>query len=67
MEKQISRIRAETDLRYLAVATSTMDGEAATKVQKALVVENGEVFQLSRNRFEKAEEGAFDKLKSIMT
>ena len=66
MERQISRIRAEEDLRYLAVSSSVMSGEAIQKVQQALVVEQGEVFQVAREQIVHAEEGAMSKLKALM-
>ncbi|EGR3221642.1 hypothetical protein N7I40_004013 [Vibrio parahaemolyticus] len=66
MEKQIPRIRAETDLRGLAVISSVMSGDKIQEVRKALVVEQGEVFQIERKQLVYAEKGAIDKLKALM-
>ncbi|GAL22940.1 hypothetical protein JCM19235_1241 [Vibrio maritimus] len=66
MEKQIARIRAETDLRHLAVSSSVMDSERFSKVHQTLIMEQGEVYQLERSKFVHAEAGAINKLKALM-
>lgn len=66
MDSQIARVRAEVDLRSLAISTSSMGGEGAKEVHKALVAEQGEVFVLERSRVVYAEAGAISKLKAIM-
>lgn len=67
MDKQIGRIRAETDLRSLAIANAAMVGESTQKVRQSLVVEQGEVFQVAHSQLVRAERGAIQKLKALMS
>ncbi|EOB4971268.1 hypothetical protein KW516_19080 [Vibrio fluvialis] len=67
MDKQIPRIRAETDLRSLAITSAAMVGENIQRVRQSLVVEQGEVFQLERKQLVYAERGAIQKLKALMS
>lgn len=66
MEKQINRIRAESDLRSLSVVSSAFTDDRIQKVQQALVVEQGEIYQIERSKIVEAESGAINKLKALM-
>lgn len=66
MEKQIGRIRAETDLRTLAVNASSFSKEQAEKVHEVLIAEQGEVYVISHEAIVTAEAGALAKLKALM-
>ncbi len=65
METQLPRIRAEQDLRRMAVVASVNSKESIQKVHQALVIEQGDVYQLEHNALVAAEPGAVKKLKSL--
>lgn len=66
MERQISRIRAEADLRSLAIQSCSYSGEQAEKVHKVLIAEQGETFVIARSAIEAGEQGALAALKALM-
>lgn len=66
MERHIARVRAESDLRSLAIQASSFGGEQAQKIHEVLVAEQGEVYQVARESVVQAEAGALDKLRSLM-
>lgn len=63
MEQQIARVRAEGDLRRLAVGAATASGEAAESVHKVLIAEQGEVYVIAREKVVQADPGAINELK----
>lgn len=65
MERQISRIMAENNLRGLAVGTATMSGEAAQQVHQTLVAEQGEVYIVTRDAIVEGDAGAVEQLKAL--
>ena len=66
MEGNISRVRAETDLRTIQTNKATLSGEAMTEVTNRLVGDLGETAKIKHNVMVTAEEGANQKFQSIM-
>lgn len=66
MERQITRVRAEKDLRSLAIQACSFSGEQAEKIHKVLIAEQGEIYVIARSAIEVAEEGALASLKALM-
>lgn len=66
LERQINRIKAEINLRDLAVSSVAMsDKESRTQIHRALVLEQGEIYQIERDGLVQPEPGAISKLKNL--
>lgn len=68
LERQINRVRAEQDMRHLAVVTSAASGASAHATYQNLSAEQGEVYTIgaSNRGIVEREEGALEKLQSFL-
>lgn len=65
MEGQITRLKAENDIRQINVQQSTLTANAMSATMERLSLELGETSKIKRSWIVKPERGAKDKMKSL--
>lgn len=65
MERQIHRIKAEKDLRYLSFDSAKNDKDSYRKVLDNLTLELGDTYQVERPKFVKPQSDLTNKFRNL--